>query len=278
MSRFVVNENVVVARDLDADETGTLPVEPVTAKLFGLDGAELESVTATGNGTVYTGAFESHPVGTYAVEFVDADTRAWTFNVEVVGSHICTVADIRAGDSEFSDANRFPAVKLRAGREYVLDEFEQITERAFVRRSVPLYGVTDGTGFMLTGLRDSPVIKSLKVNGVDAELDAYDIDDNGILEGDAFDTAGNSVAAVIEHGFKTVPEDVKRVAGIRVRSVVSQAASGLPDRATSIVSPDGGQINLATAGRAGYETGIPEVDAVLSRYTYRLERDLLGMM
>lgn len=276
MARFVVHEAITLSRNLDADETGYVPAGAVTVKLDG--GAP---ITAThGTGTVYTAPLGRLALGTHSVSWFDGATEIALETLEVVSDYVCSVADIRAGDSEFADVARFPAEKLRAGRAYVNDEFERITGRSFVRRSVTLTEVTAGDGYWLTGLRDSPALKSLTVNGVAVvdTLSAYTLDESGILEGPALDDAGNTVVAVVEYGHTSVPEDVRRVAGIRVRSVVSQADTGVPDRATSIVSPDGGQISLATAGRAGYETGIPEVDAVLARYTFRIERDLWGAL
>lgn len=273
MTRFSELESVTLSRDLDPDETGFV-FGAVTARIGG--GAPVAATVATG--TVYTVPFGVQPMGVHPVEWLNDGVVFMADTVEVVGGHLFTVADVRAGDKEYRDAARFPASLIRSAREYVTDEFEQITGRSFVRRVSEAWELSDGSGFMLTGLRDGCTLKSVAVDGVAALVTDYTIDDNGIVEGPALDLTGRMVVVTVEYGSESVPEDVRRVAGIRARSVLSQASSGVPDRATSIVSPDGGQINLATPGRAGYETGIPEVDAVLSRYTYRIERDVLGML
>lgn len=276
MTRFTVFEPVTIARDLDADETGFEPAGVVTVTV---NGAAPVTATPLGAGTVYTAPLGKLAKGVYTVLWFDGEEQLAADNLEVVGGHLLSLADVRAGDSEFADPQRFPPARLRNARAYVEDEFDLITGRSFIRRVGAAVSHADGSGYMLTGFRDSPKLLSVSVDGEDVDASAYTADESGVIEGPALDDdTGSAVAVTVEYGFVSVPEDVRRVAGIRVRSVVSQRDSGLPDRATSIVSPDGGQINLATAGRAGYETGIPEVDAVLARYTWRIERDLAGML
>jgi hypothetical protein len=43
------------------------------------------------------------------------------------------------------------------------------------------------------------------------------------------------------------------------------------------VAAEGGNFTLATAGRNGWETGIPEVDAVLKRYKFGIFYDVFGV-
>lgn len=274
MTRFTVFDPVTLKRDLDADETG---FEPAGAVTVSVDGAAAVAATK-GTGTVYTVPLGVLPMGVHSVVWFDGAAQIAADTVEVVGGHICSLADVRAGDSEFADKARFSAPKLAAARAYVEDEFEQITGRSFVRRVAEIVEWADGSGLWVTGLSDSPKLLSVTVDGVAADVTTYSVDGNGVVEGPALEVAGSVVVARVEYGLTAVPEDVKRVAGIRVRSVVSQRDSGVPDRATSIVSPDGGQVNLATPGRAGYETGIPEVDAVLARYTFKVARDVLGWL
>ncbi|MGR6999940.1 hypothetical protein ACU686_20660 [Yinghuangia aomiensis] len=64
------------------------------------------------------------------------------------------------------------------------------------------------------------------------------------------------------YGFPELPADARRAALLRIRDVLLSRDNAIPDRATSFQITDGGSYTLATAGRAGYETGLPEVDAV----------------
>lgn len=273
MARFVASENVRLSIDLDADETGYTPIGAVTVSVD--DG---DAIATTVDGSNYVADVGRLSLGIHTVQWSDTTGAITDGLIEVVGSHLCTVADIRAGDAEFTNPNRFPASKLRAAREYVADEFDAITGRSFVRRRADVWTVTDKGGFFVTSFRDNPVIVSATVNGSPADPDTFDIDDTGILTGPGLETDGDSVTLTIEYGFTRLPEDVRRAAAIRVRSIVSQTNNGIPDRATQVIAPDGGQMTLAVAGRAGFETGVPEVDAVLGRYVWKVYRDTLGML
>jgi hypothetical protein len=44
-------------------------------------------------------------------------------------------------------------------------------------------------------------------------------------------------------------------------------ASTIDERATTMILPDIGTVNLATPGLRGSQTGVPDIDVVLSRYT-----------
>jgi hypothetical protein len=74
-----------------------------------------------------------------------------------------------------------------------------------------------------------------------------------------------NVLVVYEYGCDRPPPDVVDAALLRLRFALQQKKSGIPDRATSFVSADGGTFRLDQAGT--YKTGIPDVDAVYSRYS-----------
>lgn len=82
----------------------------------------------------------------------------------------------------------------------------------------------------------------------------------------------NRQGLVIEYvaGFTQVPRDIARAGLIRLRSILAAERSAIPDRAVSFVAAEGGTYTLATPGRSGSQTGIPDVDGVLKRYSYRI--------
>jgi hypothetical protein len=111
------------------------------------------------------------------------------------------------------------------------------------------------------------------VNGT--AVDTAGITDT-IIPGVSFNkplAAGAVISVAYEYGISPPPADVKRAALLRVRDLLVSINSGIPDRAVTFQVNDMGTYQLATAGRAGFETGIPEVDAILSRYD--VERWLL---
>jgi hypothetical protein len=123
------------------------------------------------------------------------------------------------------------------------------------------------------------VIGLVEIAGPSGSLDAsgWTITDAGFLQAPYELTEGARYSLAVEYGLPAGLEDVKRAGLIRLRSLLTAENSGIPDRAVSFVAAEGGNFTLATAGRNGYETGIPEVDATLSRYRYRILNDVLGV-
>jgi hypothetical protein len=78
------------------------------------------------------------------------------------------------------------------------------------------------------------------------------------------------------YGLSVVPADLKRAALARIRYRLNLERSGIPDRALTMTVADGGTFEMAPparqqANQAGHMsgTGMPEVDAVLARYSMR---------
>lgn len=201
---------------------------------------------------------------------------------EIVGGFLFTVPQARAGDVELEDAARFPAADIRGYREVIEAEFERITGRSFTPRTAIVEFQADGTDTAYVGLHDCSALVSLRgpdpVTGVVGPLvvSDYQLDSSGLLSGLQGFCEGTRLTAAIDYGFRVVPDDVARVGILRLRTMLAAERSGVPDRAVTFVAAEGGNFTLATAGRNGWETGIPEVDATLSRYTYRILRDVLG--
>ena len=91
------------------------------------------------------------------------------------------------------------------------------------------------------------------------------------IDGTAWNSSslGTPVILTYTYGMDRVPEDLRVAAIKRLRTRVVDPSTGIPDRATSLMSPEGGTFQLATPGRGGFETGIPDVDAVYKRYSFR---------
>jgi hypothetical protein len=78
------------------------------------------------------------------------------------------------------------------------------------------------------------------------------------------------------YGLGVVPADLKRAALTRIRYRLNLEHSGIPDRTLTMTAPDGGTFEVSPptrqqANQAGHMqgTGMPEVDAVLARYSMR---------
>lgn len=135
----------------------------------------------------------------------------------------------------------------------------------------------DGTSTVFLGFFDVTTLKSITGALGAVDVAGWSVSRNGFLLAPYALCEGERYTVAFEYGFPSVPEDVKRAGLLRLRSLLTAERSGIPDRATAFVSAEGGNFTLATPGRNGYETGIPEVDATLGRYKYRIFYDVLGV-
>ncbi|MGA4950441.1 hypothetical protein [Streptomyces lydicamycinicus] len=232
--------------------------------------------SAVQSGDAWTVTLPALPTGLYAVEWKGGEVATDRTSFEVVGAFLFTVPEARSSDIDLTDVQRFPAAAIRHYREVVEEEFETITGRSFVPRVRRVTVTGDGSTAVFTGLLD--VIGLVSADGPSGPLDVggWTVNDAGFLEAPYELTEGARYALAVEYGLPSL-EDVKRAGLLRLRSLLTAENSGIPDRATNFVAAEGGNFTLATAGRNGYETGIPEVDATLSRYRYRILTDVLGV-
>lgn len=263
----------------------TLTAAPSVA-VSGPDGLSVTTGTATGTAGAYTfsmpaqdrlGVYTVTASGTYAGVAITTAVP-----VEITGGWLFTVPAFRASDDVLTDAARFPTATVKDVRGMVTDEFYKITRRAFnLRGTIETVPVFMGK-FFLERVEPYRIISATLHSdycyGVNAGANTDTVVDVTTI-GFAFSgecllatqSNRNNVMGTItveyEYGMTAVPSDVKRVALMRARAFVLERDSGIPDRATSFQSVDGGNFQLATAGRAGFETGIPEVDATLKRYS-----------
>ncbi len=244
------------------------------------------AVTATGpaGAVILSGVIaESDNAGTYAVTLPAQDnlgrlevtwtsaTRTATTFAEIAGGFYFSLAAARASDASLSSPDKYPTARLKRGRVEVEDEFERMCGVAFVpryARAVFTRNIGDRVDYLL---RPAPRrILALTVDGVPQELPylaGLRLDPYGALSGIQ---KGGSLVLEYEHGFDAPPPDLRRAALTRLRYNLLSDHGGVPDRATGFTSAEGGTYTLATAGRAGYHTGIPEVDEVLDAYSYRI--------
>jgi hypothetical protein len=199
---------------------------------------------------------------------------------EVTEAPIVSVKDVRAFDPVLADPVKFPTGLVLAARDSVEEEFEQITNRSFTIRSRDLKFTTFG-GSYNSALPDDDVqrVAAFTVNGSDGtslitQLGPAWIDvtfQSGFVDVDTQEFAMLYAAEydcelVYEYGMSPPPADVRRAALLRIRDVLVSINSAIPDRATTFQVTEFGTYSLATAGRNGFDTGLPEVDAILSRY------------
>lgn len=247
-------------------EDGPLTLDaPPSVTVKDADGAVTASGTASGTAGAYSLSIPAQSrLGRRTVTvsgLLSGVAVSASYPLEVVGGFLYSIPQLRGFDAAL-DVDRYSDVDVKRVRAYVDDEFRMITNRAFTRRAtvetVPLFSGR----FYLENFDPSRVVAAT-VDGTAVDASTITLETSG--EGYYSGGCDGSLTIEYEYGFETVPEDVRRAAMLRGRTVLYDRDSGIPDRATSF-NVDGAQFSLATAGRAGYETGVPEVDAILARY------------
>jgi hypothetical protein len=230
------------------------------------DPGAVVDIAATGNGALWGATWTPGALGEYT-GYWSHSTGYRRFVFEVTESPIVSVKDVRAFEAVLNNTGKFPAALVVAARDATEEEFERITGRSFVLR---------GKSFTDTLSRDSDFIPfpdwdvakvtAITVNGLVVPTAGLTDTVNPGIQFVRPLAAGTVISVSYEYGISPPPADVKRAALLRVRDLLVSLNSGIPDRAVSFQVNDMGTYQLATAGRAGFETGIPEVDAILSRY------------
>jgi hypothetical protein len=206
-------------------------------------------------------------------------------NVEIVGGFYFSVGELRNYDSVIANnPTKYPDSSLLTVRDEVEAEFEDICHRAFVPRFNRETGIESDPDTSMLWLEKPEVIKftSFTVNGTDY-ISWYN---SGLFTRDKYSPRGVNVtgaatglfayspryypAALVaeyEYGALQVPTPIKRKALKRAKMLLMGQSSTVDERATTMTLPDIGTVVLATPGQRGSETGVPDIDVVLRRYT-----------
>ncbi len=264
--RYLSGRAATLVHTFDNDETVLVPAS-VTVTVTPVGSAVAAS---TGSATVAVGVWSytatGLALGVYDVKWDGGATALDVTQIEVVGAFLFTVKEARASDEDLTDAVKFPASEIQYYREMVEAEFEQITSRSPVPRVRLLKITADGSDNAVTGLHDVSAVLTVDTDAVVAGTWTVSA---GSLLCAPDDLVEDQIYAVkIAYGMQTVPPDVKEAGLRRLRNLIVASHSAIPDRATGFNSADGGYFQLATAGRSGYETGIPDVDATYKRYRF----------
>ncbi len=217
-----------------------------------------------------------------AVERLDLLTVAWTAGevthrelVEVVGGFYFSAAQARGSDPSLQSTTAYPNAAILERRTAVEWQCELICRVAWVPRF--RRAVLDGSGRPALVLPEHEIrtVRSISVDGVSIDPAAVLVGAGlgdpaaGLLTrtgGGVWPPGRGNVTVDFEHGTDRPPADLRDAALVHLRHMLNRPTAGLPDRATQFQAVDGGTVLLATPGRYGYDTGIPEVDAVYQRY------------
>lgn len=259
------------------------PLDPgtVTVIVTRADGtalAGLPAVVADGaKRTVALTAAQTAQLDVLAVTWTrTADSTTYPTVAEIVGGYYFTVAQARASDPALNDDTKYPAGDLQGARAEIEGDFEDICEVAFV----PRYRRQrlDGTG---TGCLVLPVALPRRIVAVSqvaadgtttawapGEVAAIRPTETGEITSPlrSFPCGSHNVIVAWEHGHDHPPGPVRDAALVSLRHRAIRPYTAIPDRAQTFQIEGGSVYRLDQAGRKS--TGIPDVNAVLARYSY----------
>lgn len=274
-----------------ADQDGE-PVSTTNGAVITVDITQGNGTVLVDDGATSTNGF-ANTNGTYRYALSAANNTTTnlltaTFNAtntvatavfEAVGGFYFSAVAAREFDSSITTTN-FPNATVRQYRDIVETECEWITGTAWVPRYKRLR--VDGSG---NGTLNLPVWNPRSVRSVRHytsataytelsadELAALEVKEWGRLsrlDGGVFTAGANNVVVEVEHGYDRPPADLREATLKRLRYLLNNVKSGIPDRATSFTVSDVGVFSISTPGQRGAWTGIPEVDAVYDRYSVK---------
>ncbi|MFI8237601.1 hypothetical protein ACIF83_10170 [Streptomyces sp. NPDC085866] len=273
--RFLSGRAVNLSHVFLDDET-PMVVSAVTVTVKDATGATVYTGSATSSGTTWSVTVPVQPQGVYTASWVAGTTATDTTSFEVVGGFLFTIPEARGSDVDLTDTARFTTADVKYYRGVVEDEFERITGRSFVSRTARVEVEADDSSTLLLGYFDVTALVAITGPLGVVDLTGWSVDRMGMVRSPAELVDGDRYTVTFTYGHDQAPEDVKRAGLLRLRSLLTAERSGIPDRATAFVAAEGGNFTLATPGRNGYETGIPEVDATLKRYKFSVLYDVFG--
>lgn len=265
----------------DGEGAATEPAGTVTVGVTRADGTVL---VAAGTATVDEAATGLRTKALTAAQTADLDllTCTWTDGgddsahvtlVEIAGAHYFSVADARAYDDSITVA-KYSDAKVIAARRAVESECEQICGVAFVPRFRRL--TLDGPGEDELQVPDNRLRELLtaSIDGValtDAQLAETTVATDRVIRrpaGVTWTQGRSNIVVAYTHGYDRPPLELVEAMLLRLRHYLNRPRSGILDRATSFSPAEGGGTYKLDTPSA-WRTGIPDVDAVYSRYSER---------
>lgn len=282
IKRTVVNKPASVAMTVTDGDGRSIALDPANLELTveSYDGRSIETsvldVGQVSEGIVAFGIPASELPGLDLLTATLTESGSGVVEVatiEVVGAHYFTIDDVRYADSTMREnVSRFSDDEIIRVRPEVEQECERICGRAFVPRLSRQLFTGGRTTFV--ELQGWPIrrIHYAEIDG--AALDSSELESltewlgkKYEVNGDYFKAllSGSQLDVVYEHGISEPPADLKRAAIAHLKHMMTKDSSTHDERYTSISNPDG-TFGIATPGRAGFEVGLPYVDAVYGRY------------
>lgn len=253
-------------------------VDPSSATCTVYDGAGTE-VLASGAATVVGGgsgkttrAVDLDELDVYSIEWVatvSGDDRVQTTQVEVVGALPVTLEFLRSRYRDLGDTTKHPATELLPTLWRAVERLERAMQVAFTPRARRLTMSGDGSTLLILPVFELTAVYALSVDGVAVSVADLEVESTGLVsfsDGRRFAAGTKNIDVYFEHGWESCPGPVQDAVCAYAAHLAIPDNGAVPTRATTMAT-DMGQFRLSVAGRDG-ETGLPEVDAVISSWGY----------
>jgi hypothetical protein len=278
LTRVQVTSKVTLSHTFRVDEALTDAAAGVTVTVKRLDG------TAVGAGSASAVSLGIYSFALPVSAVPDTWTVDWsgTFSgalvvvrdiVEHCGDFYFGLAEVRA---EYSlAASKYPTATLAQKRIEVEMECDDITRRAFVPRFKRRLLDGSGTPELIVPdlyLRNCSAASVATYAGqtmtplTASDLAALAAQPEGVIirdDGQNWPEGHRNVIVEYTHGEDYAPETIRSGSKLRLRTVLDRAITGVPQRAISFTTPDGGIYRLSSPGKT--TTGQPEVDGLYGR-------------
>lgn len=203
---------------------------------------------------------------TWTAQF-SGEVQTYPDTVEVAADTYFTLAEARRVPA-LSDTNRYSDTQIVEVRTVVEDTIDGHIGFSFTGRYAK-ETITAESGLLLRlGKPYINAIRSVSVSGTaltSGQLGTVTFDDAGtVMYPSRWPVGLGAVTVGYEHGRSYVPAPVKRAALLLAKAWL--LPSPIDDRATAFTSEEGVTYSIATPGRGGSITGIPDVDQVIGLY------------
>jgi hypothetical protein len=294
LTRILKSQAGTLSHTFLVDETPTDSSVTVTYSVLDANGTSVASGNASSAGVGsgrYTFTLPSQSQlkrGTVAwAGTIGGNATTETDHFEIVSSFFFSLKEGRDSDESLSSSERYTTDDLKTKRTEVEVEVENICDQAFFPRYERV--VLDGSGTSHLVLKMSDPIRSIaNIRTIRRISVAPDVDEtfvdftaaelagvaplsDGTLvrtDGNVFTEGRANVVVEFEYGLDGPPSDLIPACLTRFRSRLNFNKSGIPDRATSYSMGEFGTYRLDMPD--SFKTGLPEVDAVYSRYSRRV--------
>lgn len=182
-----------------------------------------------------------------------------------------TLAEVRALPLLANDTTTYSDAMLNEGIAWATEVIDEVTGTAWEpkTKTVTCYG--SGTNTIYVGVPQLRSITAATVDGTAEDVSAWYVTNDGLVVRDTGifpERDHQNVTLTLQHGADAPPTSISWAAKTLARWFVLNLTSDVPSNALSM-STEYGTVSLAQPGARHRPTALPEVNAVLNRYSYR---------